>query len=145
MQNSNTLSPVFGKTFPHKLTLSPSRRLSCFRLALILGAVFTLFKLALPFYLCILPICYYFFTKSQEIDLIEITPGTWAIYKQKKFLYEGILTKESFLSTPLILLNLKEKISGKSRHTLILSDMLPAEHFRRLKVHLLLTSKTVGK
>ena len=112
---------------------------------LALGAVLILFKLGLPIILAILPICYYIFTKSHPLELLEIDPGSWAILEHGEIIFEGKLMTDSFLSTYLILLNLKEKNSNKIRRIPLLSDMLPAEQFRRLKVHLLLSSKALGR
>jgi len=144
IRNLSTLSHALNKTFPHKLSLRTSKYLRRFGLILTLGAVLTLFKLGFPIYLAILPICYHIFTKSPPQELLEISPGYWAIYRCDQLTFEGKVTGDSFLSSRLILLNLKEKISGKTRRTLILSDMLSAEQFRRLKVQLLLTSKTLA-
>ena len=112
---------------------------------LALGAVLVLFKLGVPIILAILPICYFIFTKSDPLELFEIDPGTWAILDHGELIFEGKLKADTFLSTYLILLNIKEKNTNKIRRIPLLYDMLPADQFRRLKVHLLLNSKALGR
>ena len=141
----STLSHELSKTFPYKLNVQSSRRLKTFGFILALGAAFILFKLGLPTLLCILPICYYFVTKSSHLELLEIEEKCWAILEHGELIFQGVLRSDSFLSNHFILLNLQDKNSNKIRRIPLLSDMIPPEQFRRLKVHLLLSSHPLGR